>query len=48
MVKKSMINCELKCEVIVVKYVVKCVELKVVIVNVNVSDEECFEVMMKF
>lgn len=47
MVKVFMKNCELKCEKIVVKFVVKCVEFKVIIKNLNISDDECWDVQMK-
>lgn len=48
MAKKSMINRELKREATVAKYAAKRAELKAVIANVNASDEERFEAMMKF
>ena len=47
MAKKSMINRELKREATVAKYAAKRAELKAVIANVNASDEERFEAMMK-
>lgn len=46
MVKESMKNCELKCQLMVVKYVKKCVELKVIIVNLNFFVEECWNVQV--
>src|SRR5690606_17899329 len=47
MAKKSMINRELKREATVAKYAAKRAELKAVIANVNASDEERFDAMMK-
>lgn len=39
--------CEVKCVVLVDKYFVKCVELKVIIFDVNVFDEDCWNVVFK-
>ena len=47
MAKKSMINRELKREATVAKYAAKRAELKATIANVNASEEERFEAMMK-
>ncbi len=47
MAKKSMINRELKREKMVAKYAGKREELKAIINNVNASDEERFDAMMK-
>lgn len=47
MAKKSMINRELKREQTVAKYAAKRAELKAIINNVNASDEERFEAILK-
>lgn len=47
MAKKGMINRELKREKTVAKFAAKRAELKATIANVNVSDEERFDAMMK-
>ena len=47
MAKKGMINRELKREKTVAKYAAKRAELKATIANVNASDEERFEAMLK-
>ncbi len=47
MAKKSMINRELKREQTVAKYAAKRAELKATINNVNDSDEERFEAILK-
>lgn len=47
MVKKFMIVCEKKCEVLVVKYVVKCVVFKEIVNDESKLMEECFKVCLK-
>jgi small subunit ribosomal protein S14 len=47
MAKKSMINRELKREQTVAKYAAKRAELKAIINNVNASDEERFDAILK-
>lgn len=47
MVKELMKVCEVKCIKLVVKYVEKCVVFKVIISDVNVFEDECWDVVLK-
>lgn len=47
MVKNFMKVCEVKCIKLVVQYVEKCVVLKVIISDVNIFDDDCWDVVLK-
>lgn len=47
MVKKSVVEWNDKCKCMVEKYVVKCEEFKVIVLNEDLLLEECFKVCLK-